>query len=193
MQLGEAVLGTGASEWTGWISLQSQGTLKSLLQHHNSKAPPPPPRAQLSGERGSEFSPHRGRAWLLRQRGMTDPLRKTLSRLRGRRGPHATGRLGLRAAAAATVAASSAAEGDAGGTRDAPSGERASGARPNLERPQPSPQAWGPEAGVPGGRPERSGALGPALRGWKEATPPGGGLTRASLYSRSLLLPGRER
>ena len=24
--------------WTGWISLQSQGTLKSLLQHHSSKA-----------------------------------------------------------------------------------------------------------------------------------------------------------
>ena len=26
------------SEWTGWISLQSKGTLKSLLQHHSSKA-----------------------------------------------------------------------------------------------------------------------------------------------------------
>ena len=25
--------------WTGWISLQSKGTLKSLLQHHSSKAP----------------------------------------------------------------------------------------------------------------------------------------------------------
>ena len=25
-------------EWTGWISLQSKGTLKSLLQHHSSKA-----------------------------------------------------------------------------------------------------------------------------------------------------------
>ena len=25
-------------EWTGWISLQSQGTLKGLLQHHGSKA-----------------------------------------------------------------------------------------------------------------------------------------------------------
>ena len=25
-------------EWTGWISLQVQGTLKSLLQHHSSKA-----------------------------------------------------------------------------------------------------------------------------------------------------------
>ncbi|CAI9151969.1 unnamed protein product [Rangifer tarandus platyrhynchus] len=107
---------------------------------------------------------------------MTDPLRKTLSRLRGRRGPHATGGLGLRAATAATVAASSAAEGDTSGARDAPSGERASGARPNLERPPPSPQAWGPEAGVPGGRPERSGALGPPPRGWKEATPPGRGL-----------------
>ena len=26
------------SEWTGWISLPLQGTLKSLLQHHSSKA-----------------------------------------------------------------------------------------------------------------------------------------------------------
>jgi len=26
------------SEWTGWISLQSKGLFKSLLQHHNSKA-----------------------------------------------------------------------------------------------------------------------------------------------------------
>ena len=26
------------SEWTGWISLQSKGTLKSLLQYHSSKA-----------------------------------------------------------------------------------------------------------------------------------------------------------
>ena len=26
------------SEWTGWISFQSKGTLKSLLQHHSSKA-----------------------------------------------------------------------------------------------------------------------------------------------------------
>ena len=25
-------------EWTGWISLQPKGTLKSLLQHHSSKA-----------------------------------------------------------------------------------------------------------------------------------------------------------
>ena len=25
-------------EWTGWISLQSKGTLKSLLQHHSTKA-----------------------------------------------------------------------------------------------------------------------------------------------------------
>ena len=27
-----------SSEWTGWISLQSKGLSKSLLQHHNSKA-----------------------------------------------------------------------------------------------------------------------------------------------------------
>ena len=31
-------LGWSPSEWTGWISLQSKGTLKSLLQHHSSKA-----------------------------------------------------------------------------------------------------------------------------------------------------------
>ena len=30
--------GWSPSEWTGWISLQSQGTLKSHLQHHNSKS-----------------------------------------------------------------------------------------------------------------------------------------------------------
>ena len=30
--------GWSPSEWTGWISLQAQGTLKSLLQHHSSKA-----------------------------------------------------------------------------------------------------------------------------------------------------------
>ena len=30
--------GWSPSEWTGWISLQSGGTLKRLLQHHSSKA-----------------------------------------------------------------------------------------------------------------------------------------------------------
>ena len=30
--------GWSPSEWTGWISLQSKGPLKSLLQHHSSKA-----------------------------------------------------------------------------------------------------------------------------------------------------------
>ena len=30
--------GWSPSEWTGWISLQSQGLFKSLLQHHSSKA-----------------------------------------------------------------------------------------------------------------------------------------------------------
>ncbi|XP_059781364.1 rho GTPase-activating protein SYDE2 isoform X6 [Balaenoptera ricei] len=114
---------------------------------------------------------------------MTDPLRRTLSRLRGRRGPRAAGGPGRRAAAAATVAASSAAEGDAGGAPDGSLRERASGARPSLERPPPSPQAWGPEARVPGGRPERSGALGPRPRSGKEAAPPGRGLTRASLHA----------
>ena len=31
-------LGWSPSKWTGWISLQPKGTLKSLLQHHSSKA-----------------------------------------------------------------------------------------------------------------------------------------------------------
>ncbi|XP_059880668.1 rho GTPase-activating protein SYDE2 isoform X4 [Delphinus delphis] len=114
---------------------------------------------------------------------MTDPLRRTLSRLRGRRGPRAAGGPGRRVATAATVAASSAAEGDAGGVPAGPLRERAGGARPSLERPPPSPQAWGPEARVPGGRPERSGALGPRPRGGKEAAPSGRGLTRASLHA----------
>ncbi|XP_033287836.2 rho GTPase-activating protein SYDE2 isoform X3 [Orcinus orca] len=144
---------------------------------------PPPPRARLPPERDSELSPHQGRAWLLRRRGMTDPLRRTLSRLRGRRGPRAAGGPGRRLATAATVAASSAAEGDAGGAPGGPLGERAGGARPSLERPPPSPQAWGPEARVPGGRPERSGALGPRPRGGKEAAPSCRGLTRASLHA----------
>ena len=30
--------GWSPSEWTGWISLAVQGTLKSLFQHHSSKA-----------------------------------------------------------------------------------------------------------------------------------------------------------
>ena len=30
--------GWSPSEWTGWISLQSKGLSKSLLQHHSSKA-----------------------------------------------------------------------------------------------------------------------------------------------------------
>ncbi|XP_022436651.1 rho GTPase-activating protein SYDE2 isoform X2 [Delphinapterus leucas] len=114
---------------------------------------------------------------------MTDPLRRTLSRLRGRRGPRAAGGPGRRVATAATVAASSAAEGDAGGAPGGPVRERAGGARPSLERPPPSPQAWGPEARVAGGRPERSGALGPRPRGGKEAAPSGRGLTRASLHA----------
>ncbi|XP_057570510.1 rho GTPase-activating protein SYDE2 isoform X2 [Hippopotamus amphibius kiboko] len=159
---------------------------RASVGHGEPPPPPPPPlppRARLSAERGSELFPRLGRAWLLRRKGMTDPLRRTLSRLRGRRGPRAAGGHGLRAAAAATVAASSATEGDAGGAPDGPPGERASGAQPSLERPPLSPQAWGPEARVPGGRPERSGALGPRPRGGREAAPPGRGLTRASLHA----------
>ncbi|XP_006190251.2 rho GTPase-activating protein SYDE2 isoform X1 [Camelus ferus] len=114
---------------------------------------------------------------------MADPLRRTLSRLRGRRGPRAARELGLRAAAAATVAASSAAEGDAGGAADAPPREHADGAQPSLERPPPSPPARCPKARVPGGRPEWSGALGPRPRGGKEVAPPGRWLTRACLHT----------
>ena len=156
---------------------------RASVGHGEPPPPPPPPRARLSPEQGSELSPHQRRAWLLRRRGMTDPLTRTLSRLRGRQGPRAAGGPRRRAAAAATVAASSAAEGDAGGAPGGSLRERASGARPSLERPPPSPQAWGPEARVPGGRPERSGALGPRPRSGKEAAPPGRGLTRASLHA----------
>nr|XP_030721965.1 rho GTPase-activating protein SYDE2 isoform X4 [Globicephala melas] len=156
---------------------------RASVGHGEPPPPPPPPRARLPPERDSELSPHQGRAWLLRRRGMTDPLRRTLSRLRGRRGPRAAGGPGRWVATAATVAASSAAEGDAGGAPGGPLRERAGGTRPSLQRPPPSPQAWGPEARVPGGRPERSGALGPRPRGGKEAAPSGRGLTRASLHA----------
>ncbi|XP_070448851.1 rho GTPase-activating protein SYDE2 isoform X3 [Equus przewalskii] len=108
---------------------------------------------------------------------MADPLRRTLSRLRGRRGPRAAGGLGLRAAAAATVAASS-----------APSRAHPGGARPSREQPPPSPQAWGPEARGPGGRAGQAGAPGPRPRGGKEAAPPGRGRPRASAHP----APGSE-
>ncbi|XP_011932370.1 PREDICTED: rho GTPase-activating protein SYDE2 isoform X2 [Cercocebus atys] len=102
---------------------------------------------------------------------MADPLRRTLSRLRGRRGPRGAGGLGLRAAAAAAVAASSAAAGDAWGAADTPQREHAGGAGPSLQQPPPSPAAWGPGAQVPGGHPEQSGALGPWPRCGQEAAP----------------------
>ncbi|XP_045691472.1 rho GTPase-activating protein SYDE2 isoform X1 [Phyllostomus hastatus] len=114
---------------------------------------------------------------------MADPLRKTLSRLRGRRGPRATGGLGPRAAAAATVAASSAAQGDAGGVSDGPPREHAGGAPQSLEPPPLSLQAWGPKTRVPGPRPEQSRALGPRPRGGTEAAPRSRGLTRAPLHA----------
>ncbi|XP_041605737.1 rho GTPase-activating protein SYDE2 isoform X1 [Vulpes lagopus] len=88
---------------------------------------------------------------------MADPLRRTLSRLRGRRSPHAAGGLGLRA-------------GDAAAAPAAPSGEHARGARPSLQPPPPPPPAWGPGA---------RGALGPRRRGGKEAASSGRGLRRA--------------
>lgn len=88
---------------------------------------------------------------------MADPLRRTLSRLRGKPGPRAAGGLGLRAA-------SSTAGRDAGGVLPSPG------------LPPPSPQ-------VPGGRPEQAGALGPRLRGGKPAAPRSHGLTPASVLA----------
>nr|XP_014999718.2 rho GTPase-activating protein SYDE2 isoform X2 [Macaca mulatta] len=102
---------------------------------------------------------------------MADPLRRTLSRLRGRRGPRGAGGLGLRAAAAAAVAASSAAAGDAWGAADTPQREHAGGAGPSLQQPPPSPAAWGPGARVPRGHLEQSGALGTRPRCGQEAAP----------------------
>ncbi|XP_054388008.1 rho GTPase-activating protein SYDE2 isoform X2 [Pongo abelii] len=114
---------------------------------------------------------------------MADPLRRTLSRLRGRRGPRGTGGLGLRAAAAAAVAASSAAAGDAWGAADTPPREHAGGAGPSLQQPSLSPEAWGPGARVPGGHPEQLGALGPRPRGGQEAAPRSHGLAHAPPHS----------
>nr|XP_005542908.1 PREDICTED: rho GTPase-activating protein SYDE2 isoform X2 [Macaca fascicularis] len=102
---------------------------------------------------------------------MADPLRRTLSRLRGRRGPRGAGGLGLRAAAAAAVAASSAVAGDAWGAADTPQREHAGGAGPSLQQPPPSPAAWGPGARVPRGHLEQSGALGTRPRCGQEAAP----------------------
>lgn len=107
---------------------------------------------------------------------MADPLRRTLSRLRGRPGPRAAGGLGL-------WAASATADGDAGGALGAPPREHAGGAPPSLEPPPPSPQAWGPEARLPGGRPEQPGALGPRPPGGKEAAPRSRGLLPAPVHA----------
>ncbi|XP_019481959.1 PREDICTED: rho GTPase-activating protein SYDE2 isoform X2 [Hipposideros armiger] len=107
---------------------------------------------------------------------MADPLRRTLSRLRGRPGPRAAGGLGL-------WAASATADGDAGGALGAPPREYAGGAPPSLEPPPPSPQAWGPEARLPGGRPEQPGALGPRPPGGKEAAPRSRGLLPAPVHA----------
>ncbi|XP_051712260.2 rho GTPase-activating protein SYDE2 isoform X2 [Oryctolagus cuniculus] len=109
---------------------------------------------------------------------MADPLRRTLSRLRGKRGPRGAGGLGLLAAAAARVAASSAAEGNAWGARGSLPREPVGGAGPRLDQLPPSP-----EARVPGGRPEQSGAPGPRPHGGQEAATRGRGLARASLHA----------
>uniref|UniRef100_A0A8D2AHC9 Synapse defective Rho GTPase homolog 2 n=1 Tax=Sciurus vulgaris TaxID=55149 RepID=A0A8D2AHC9_SCIVU len=107
---------------------------------------------------------------------MADPLRRTLSRLRERRGPRSAGGHGFRVAAAAAVAASSTTRGDTWRARDCPSHEHAGAAGPSLEQPPPSPEARGP-----GGCPEQSRALGPRPRGGQEVSLPGRGLAPASL------------
>ncbi|KAK2495102.1 hypothetical protein MC885_013286 [Smutsia gigantea] len=112
---------------------------------------------------------------------MADPLRRTLSRLRGRRSPGAAEGLRLPVVAAAAVAASSAAEGDA-------RGEHVGRARLSLERAPPSPHAWGSGARGPGRRRERSGAPGPPPRGGKKAAPSGRGLPCAPSHA----APGSE-
>uniref|UniRef100_A0A8I3W407 Mucolipin TRP cation channel 3 n=1 Tax=Callithrix jacchus TaxID=9483 RepID=A0A8I3W407_CALJA len=115
---------------------------------------------------------------------MADPLRRTLSRLRGRRGSRGAGGLGLRAAAAAAVAASSAAAGDAWGASDTPQHEHAGGAARSLQQPPRSTEAWGPGARVPVSHSEQSGALGPRPRSGQESAPWSHGLARASLHAR---------
>ncbi|XP_063113535.1 rho GTPase-activating protein SYDE2 isoform X3 [Cavia porcellus] len=85
---------------------------------------------------------------------MADPLRRTLSRLRERRGP--------RGSATAPAAASSAAEGDTWGALGSPRREQAGGARRSAEPPPPSP-----------GAPGRRGARGPGWFGGQEAAPQG--------------------
>lgn len=79
------------------------------------------------------------------------------------------------------MAASSAAQGDAGGALAGPPRERARGAPPSPEPPPPSLQARAPRALGAGRRPEPAGAHGPRPRGGKEAAPRGGGLARASV------------
>ncbi|XP_066232782.1 rho GTPase-activating protein SYDE2 isoform X1 [Saccopteryx leptura] len=112
---------------------------------------------------------------------MADPLRRTLSRLRARRGPRAAGALGLRVAAAAAVAASSTVQEEAGGALAGPLGEHGGGAGPGLEPPPPSLQARGPKARGAGRHPEQSGLLGPRQDGGKVAAPRSRGLARASV------------
>ncbi|XP_074237197.1 rho GTPase-activating protein SYDE2 isoform X2 [Saimiri boliviensis] len=132
---------------------------------------------------GAPTSPTVGASLAAKAEGMADPLRRTLSRLRGRRGPRGAGGLGLRAAAAAAVAASSAAAGDAWGAADSPPREHAAGAAPSLQQPPPSPEAWRPGARVPVGHPEQSGALGSRPRGGQESVPWSHGLARVSLHA----------
>lgn len=148
----------------------------------------PPPRTPLSPRAGLRPPPAAGASLAPEAEGMADPLRRTLSRLRGRQGPRAAGGLGLRAAAAATVAASSAAQGDAGVVSEGPPREHAGGAPQSLEPSPPSLQPWGPKTRVPGRRPQQSGALGPRPLGGTEAAPRSRGLTRAPL----LAAPGSE-
>ncbi|XP_021111097.1 rho GTPase-activating protein SYDE2 isoform X2 [Heterocephalus glaber] len=100
---------------------------------------------------------------------MADPLRRTLSRLRERRGP--------RGAATAPAAASSAVQGDTWGAPGSPRQEQAGGAGPSSEQPPPSPGARALE------QPK---APGPRLHDRQEAAPPSH--ARASLHA----APGSE-
>ncbi|XP_058159215.1 rho GTPase-activating protein SYDE2 [Dasypus novemcinctus] len=79
---------------------------------------------------------------------MADPLRRTLSRLRGRRGPRGAGALGLRAAAVATVAAASSAEGSqSSGEEEEDDADNDADYYENLPAgSQPAPEVEGAEA-----------------------------------------------
>ncbi|XP_077882757.1 rho GTPase-activating protein SYDE2 isoform X1 [Ictidomys tridecemlineatus] len=109
---------------------------------------------------------------------MADPLRRTLSKLRERKGPRSAGGLGFRATAAAAVAASSATLGDTWCAQDCPPCEHAGAAGPSWKQPTPSPEARGAR-----GSSARSGALAPRPRSGQAVPLPGRGLGHATLHA----------